>query len=438
MSPTSGSFASRHSLARAGNPPASPCNYEFVLSEPSTSPRRALPAVLLAEVISSTGSHMTLLALPWLVLQTTGSPTRMSLVVAADVAPVVLLSVPLGALAGRVGLRRAMLASDVVRALLVAAIALLYVTDALSFFMLVGLVFLHGMLWAPYYAAQGALIPHLLGDDARELTRGLALFHSSARVTYFLGPALGGLLIAQFGPVNVLWIDAASYVVAFTLLSVFLPQSPAGAPAAGGRVWGGLRVLLADRQLRGWTAASSLSQMAYQTLVLALPLLAFTRYRQDPAIAGLLIGGWGAGALLGSLASLRTPSTWPPLTLGTTAWLVQALVLWLLVIPLPSAGAVTILVVSGLANGLWVPPLRTIVTRRIPTALRVQVLSAETALPFSAGLLAVVLAGPAAEVLGVEALLVACAAIATTGALGFAWTARAGSFDATVADGGSA
>jgi MFS family permease len=370
---------------------------------------------------------MTLLALPWLVLQTTGSPTRMSLVVAADVAPVVLLSVPLGATAGRLGLRRALLGGDLARALLVALIALLQTAGMLSFPLLLGLVFVQGMLWAPYYASQGALIPQLLGDEPRTLTRGLALFHSASRTTYFLGPALGGALIAAFGPVAVLWVDAASYLVAAALLAAFLPAQVGVPVSAGGQgVWSGLRALLDDRLLRGWTVTSSLSQMAYQTLVLALPLLAFARYRQDPAVAGLLLGGWGAGALAGSLASLRTPSTWRPLVLGTVAWLVQALVLWLLVVPLPAAAAVAVLVVSGLANGLRVPPLRTIITRRIPAARRVQVLAAETAVPFSAGLLAVVLAGPAAEAFGVTALLVACAAIATAGALGFVRTVLTG------------
>lgn len=63
-----------------------------------------------SEMVSTTGSNMTLLALPWLVLETTGSPALMSFVVAADVAPVVLLSVPGGAVAGRLGVRRTLLA----------------------------------------------------------------------------------------------------------------------------------------------------------------------------------------------------------------------------------------------------------------------------------------------------------------------------------------
>ena len=45
--------------------------------------------------------------------------------------------------------------------------------------------------------------------------------------------------------------------------------------------------------------AASLSQVGFQTLLLALPVLAFTRYGQDPRVAGLLLGAWGGGALAG-------------------------------------------------------------------------------------------------------------------------------------------
>jgi len=69
-----------------------------------------LAALLAAEVISTTGSQMTLLALPWFVLVTTGSPARMGLVVAADLLPMVVLAIPGGAVAGRLGARPTMLA----------------------------------------------------------------------------------------------------------------------------------------------------------------------------------------------------------------------------------------------------------------------------------------------------------------------------------------
>jgi MFS family permease len=383
--------------------------------------RRPLTALLAAEAISTTGSQMTLLALPWFVLVTTGSPARMGVVVAADLVPMVVLALPGGALAGRLGARRTMLTCDLARAPLIGLVPLLAALGLLSFPVLVGLVVLHGLFWPPYWASQGALLPELVGDDQRLLTRASALFQGATRLTLLVGPALGGVLIGWLGPANVLIIDAATYLVAFALVASFVPAGRGRAAAEDLRgMLAGVRVLLRDRLLRAWTVSATLSQMGFQTLLIALPVLAFTRYGQNPKVAGLLIGAWGGGALLGSLVALRLPGSLPPLTVGSVAGLGQALPLWLLVAPLPAAAAVAVLGVAGLANGIRVPPLRALTLLRMPPSLRVQAMTAEATLPTAAGLLALAVASPALETLGVTPVLAGVAAVATTAAVTFA------------------
>jgi len=93
--------------------------------------------LLAAEVVSTTGSALTMVALPWFVLTTTGSAARSGLVMAAEVAPVVLFGVVSGGWAARVGARRWMLLSDSLRAPLVALVPLLYALGVLPFWLLV-------------------------------------------------------------------------------------------------------------------------------------------------------------------------------------------------------------------------------------------------------------------------------------------------------------
>src|ERR671937_2280369 len=94
---------------------------------------RRLLALLCAETVSTTGSQMTWLALPWFVLVTMGSPTRMGFVIAAEVAGVAVFGLPGGSLLARIGARRAMLLADGVRAPIMLAIPALYWAGALSF-----------------------------------------------------------------------------------------------------------------------------------------------------------------------------------------------------------------------------------------------------------------------------------------------------------------
>ena len=72
---------------------------------------RRLLALLVAETISTTGSQMTWLALPWFVLVTTGSATKTSFAAAAELVGLAALGLPGGKLLGRLGARRTMISA---------------------------------------------------------------------------------------------------------------------------------------------------------------------------------------------------------------------------------------------------------------------------------------------------------------------------------------
>jgi len=91
---------------------------------------RPLTALFVAEVVSTTGSEMAAVALPWFVLVTTGSPARMGLVMAAEFVGMAVFGVPSGHVATALGPRRTMLASDLLRAPLVALIPALHWTGS--------------------------------------------------------------------------------------------------------------------------------------------------------------------------------------------------------------------------------------------------------------------------------------------------------------------
>jgi MFS family permease len=134
--------------------------------------RRAdLLALLAAQVVSVTGSMMTALALPWFVLTTTGSPARMSLVVAAEFLGMIVVGIPLGSVAARLGGRRTMLVADLALAPLVALIPALHAVGLLAFPVLVALAFLTGIFFAPYTAATTVVLAELAAEDEHALAR---------------------------------------------------------------------------------------------------------------------------------------------------------------------------------------------------------------------------------------------------------------------------
>ena len=116
-------------------------------------------ALLAAETISTTGSQMTWLALPWFVLVTTGSATRMSAVVGAELIGLAALGIPGGAVLRRLGAWRTMLYADAIRAPLMLAIPLLHWAGIDAFAPILVLAFLLGALAGPFFAAQKVISP---------------------------------------------------------------------------------------------------------------------------------------------------------------------------------------------------------------------------------------------------------------------------------------
>src|SRR5687767_14981713 len=158
---------------------------------------------------------MTYLALPWFVLVTTGSVAKMSYVLAAQLAPMALLGIPSGTLVEWLGARRTMLLCDAARIPLLASLPLLHGADLLSLPLLLALVFLLGCFTAPYFAAQRVILPELVGEDERTIAQANSLIEGGTAVAGLAGPALAGLLIPLIGAPNVLYVDAATYVVSF-------------------------------------------------------------------------------------------------------------------------------------------------------------------------------------------------------------------------------
>jgi MFS family permease len=153
---------------------------------------------------------MTWLALPWFVLVTTGSATRMTFVMAAELIGLGVLGLPGGKLLGRIGARRTMILCDGARAPLMLAIPVLHWTGALTFAALLAIAFLLGAVSAPYFAAQKVIVPELLGEDEQRVSEANALFQGATRVTLLLGPVVGGVLIAAIDATSVLVVDAAA------------------------------------------------------------------------------------------------------------------------------------------------------------------------------------------------------------------------------------
>ena len=213
-----------------------------------------------------------------------------------------------------------------------------------------------------------------------------------------------------------IWIDAATYLVAFGLVAVLVPQrarTPVPDDARG--ILAGLRFIARDRVLGAITLETLLVGMFVPLLFAGLPLLAFERYCRSSLVAGALASAWSGGALLGSVGAYRAASRSSPLRMAAIAapWL--ALPIWTLAFDVPAWAGVVALAVSGLSAPFLNAPVMTLLIVRTPTPLRGKVMTVTSTAEVATSPIGYAIAGPAFAGLGLAGVYVLVASGLTAG-----------------------
>jgi MFS family permease len=382
----------------------------------ATVKKTAITALVAAETISVLGTRMTYLALPWFVLVTTGSPSKMSLVLAAEILPMAILGVPSGALVQRLGSRTTMLLADLARGPILVSIPLLHAAGALDFWLLLAIVALLGAFAPPYFAAQRTILPELVGEDERRMSQANSSIEGGNALAALVGPVLAGALIPFIGASNVLYVDAATYLVAFLLVLVFVPRRKAIADAGRQGVLAGLRFLARDRLLGPLALTVTAFGFFAAGMSAGLPVYAFDQFDGHSWIAGLFYAALGAGAVVGSVLAVFAVKKVAPLRLAAFGILAFAVPLWVLPFLPPWPVVFGALFAATLFTPLVNGPTIGVLTSRTPVELRAKVMAAAISANTLAAPLGFLVAGQVLERWGVVPLFTAVV-------LGITWMA---------------
>lgn len=369
--------------------------------------RVPLVALLAANAISLVGSALTAVALPWFVLQTTGSAARTGLVAAAAVLPAAAGGLLGGALVDRLGFKRVGVVSDVVGGVGIALIPLLDGTVGLAFWQLLLLVFVGALLDIPGLTARRSLLPDLAAAAGWRLERANAAFESSQHLALLLGPPVAGILVAALGAADVLWLDAATFAASAALVAGLVPAARAvrQSAAAGrggylGEIAAGLRFLRADRLLFALaltlTAANFLSGPLVAVL---LPVFVAETYGRATAL-GLAIAALGVGWLVGGLLYGSVGHRVPRRPLLLLAFLVGPIEIWILAASPTLPVLVATFGLAAVLGGPINPLLVTVRHERIPAELRGRVFATFSALAMLAQPAGLLLGGVLIDAVG--------------------------------------
>jgi MFS family permease len=177
----------------------------------------------MGSTISLLGDQFYLVALPWLVLQLSGSSLALGTVLMVAAIPRAMLMLVGGAVTDRISARGVLLATASIRALLLAIVASLIGLHQIQLWHLYLLTFAFGVADAFSFPAGSALLPTLL--QPQQLPAANSFMQSSNLLTQMLGPAPAGLVIRRWGIAPSLFLDALSFLAAIAAL-VRIPAAP--------------------------------------------------------------------------------------------------------------------------------------------------------------------------------------------------------------------
>lgn len=378
--------------------------------------RNTLPIISLftANAISLVGNVLSAIAIPWFVLQTTGSAARTGITGFFNILPVVIAGFLGGTLIDRLGYKRTSIIADLASGLTVAMIPLLHFTIGLEFWQLMILVFLGALLDAPGSTARNALTPDLAEAAHMPIERATSITHIIERGARLVGAPLGGLLIALIGTENVLWLDAGSFFISAGIV-VFAIKD---------------RRQIGQKEEKGQNGKyfdelrEGLKFLANNKLMLAIVIMIMLTNFLDSAFGGvvqpvfvkqvygsaldlgLLIAANGGGAVIGALIFSAIGHRLPRHAVFVFAFVLTSLRFFVYAVYPPIWLAILAVAVTSMGAGPLNPIIGAVEYERVPQNMRGRVFGAIHAGAWAAMPLGMLLGGVLTEQVGVRPMLI--------------------------------
>jgi MFS family permease len=262
------------------------------------------------QTVSVLGDGIYTIAIALEALRISDHPATLAYVEASRVAPNALLLLLAGAVVDRLPRRLVVLGANLLRGGAVAAIAALVAAHALNVTGLVVLSAAVGVGDAFFYPAYRAIMPELLPPEL--LTQGNAFNSASQTVGLsFIGPAIGGVVVALGGTSTAFAIDAGTFAVSALCL---VPMRRVPAPTPSGRsmvadVGQGIRWTMRQRWLWFGILAAGVANFAgFSPTAVTIPLLVRDILHQGPVAYGATFAAAGAGGLAAAAVAGRLGS----------------------------------------------------------------------------------------------------------------------------------
>jgi hypothetical protein len=268
------------------------------------------------------------------------------------------------------------------------------------------------------------------GEDEQAVASVNAVLSGANQITQLAGPVLAGVIIGLATPATVLVVDGCTYIFSFlTIATVVRAGARVEAAAEQKGVLAGLKFLMRDSLLGPMMIAACVINFVAQGIVLGVQAVDIFRYHASGYDLAFLFGGFGVGALLGSIVAQQVTTRIPLLRLAAVAIVAMPLPLFLLAPRTPWPVATVIVAGFAFFTPLVNAPVIGILTVRTPAELRPKAMTAVMTVASMAGPFGFIAAGYILRHVALGPFFIGLPALLALGSFGLAAVLLRGSED---------
>jgi MFS family permease len=262
------------------------------------------------------GDQFALIATPWLVLQLTGDPLTLGIVLALEGIPRAVFMLLGGAITDRISPRLVMLSSDIIRFILTGLMAFVIFTGTIQVWMLYAFGLGFGLVAGFAIPAGNSIVPMLV--EEQDLQAGNSIMMGITQLVGFIGPTVAGILIGGYSSSSLgiglaFTIDSVSFAVSAVCLWAMhggkrLSDKSSQEESVWTSILVGMKYMWDDVALRVmFLVISALNFLFTGPLLVGIPVLANQRLPEGALAFGLLMSAYAGGNLAGYLLAGSLP-----------------------------------------------------------------------------------------------------------------------------------
>ncbi|MCE5197542.1 MAG: MFS transporter [Armatimonadota bacterium] len=382
----------------------------------------------IGQVISFTGSWMQSIAQSWLVFKLTGSALDLGLVGAMGTVPVLLFSLPAGALADRFDKRKIVILTQTLAMIQAFGLTILTFTGVAKVWHVMVLAGFAGVVNAFDTPIRHSMTVELVGGNREDLLSAVSLGSAAFNGARVIGPAVAGVLIGIVGIGNCFLINAVSYIAALVALLMMTPMAIQMIPGEGtmaSQIKEGLLHVSADVLIRDLLIMSAVAAIFGSQLGTLMPIFAGKVFHVGSGGLGALMAATGVGALLGAVLTTALGHRFRQGSLVIAGAILSAAALMAFSRTASIHAAMFWLIMTGLGSMLFMAVSNSIIQSTAPDALRGRVISVRNFVIMGLMPIGAFLSGYLADKIGAQPTVMLAGVISVLSSAYFAMKSRA-------------